>query len=338
MRIGFNPQKDKEKNKVKFFHQIVIPVYIPNQEGYFSDSFTILEYCLNSLFKTIHDKTFITIVNNGSCEEVVNYLQKLYNENKIHELTHTTNIGYVNAMLKGIVGHNFPLVTTADADVLFLDNWQTETYNVFEAFPKTGAICPSPSSKTLKFYSYNLFFDCFFSKKLLFSPSKNPSALEVFAKSIGNEAFYNKYHLEKYLTISNKKVKAVVGAGHYVVTYNGNVFEEIKQKHTDFVLGGGSDDILDKPVVEKGYWRLSTEDNFAYHMGNVAEPWMEECVQALQDQSHIKVELPKLRKIDNLKFFNTIKRMIFSKIIFRKSIWILFLRYKGLNKEAAKNY
>ena len=158
MRVGFNPEKDKVKKVDDFYHQVIIPVYIPNHEGYFKDSFTILKYSLESLIKTSHDKTYISVVNNGCCEIVVDYLQKLFKENKIQELTHSTNIGYVNAMLKGITGHKFALVTTADADVLFLNNWQKETYKVFEAFPKAGAICPTPTSKSLKFYTYNIFF------------------------------------------------------------------------------------------------------------------------------------------------------------------------------------
>ena len=42
MRIGFNPNKDKPKSTSHYFHQVIIPVYIPNQEGCFKDSFAIL--------------------------------------------------------------------------------------------------------------------------------------------------------------------------------------------------------------------------------------------------------------------------------------------------------
>lgn len=338
MRVGFNPKKDKQQLPSDFFHQVIIPVYIPNEEGYFKDGFRILQLCLESLFKTAHPKTYITVVNNGSCKKVVDYLQDLFTQNKIHEIVHTSNIGYVNAMLKGIVGHKFSLITTADADVLFLNNWQLESYRIFQEFPKTGAICPSPSSRMLRFYSYNIFFDKFLSKKMLFSRTKNPNALKAFAKSVGNEKLYKQCHLEKYLTIENQKLKAVVGAGHYVVTYNAHIFDELKKKHTDFALGGGSDDLLDKPVVEKGYWRLSTEDNFAYHMGNVIEPWMEDVVKALEDQSEMELTSPKLNSIKEVKIFNKLKRIFFSKLLSRKPIWQLFLQYKGLSKTEAKHY
>ena len=162
MRIGFNPQKDKEQAPNDFFHQVVIPVYIPNQEGYFKDSFAILKLCLESLFKTIHEKTFVTIVNNGSDISVANYLDLLLKENKIQELIHTENIGKLNAILKGFAGHNIELVTISDADVLFLANWQRETYQVFESFPKAGSVSPCPNSRLLKYYTANILFDKLF--------------------------------------------------------------------------------------------------------------------------------------------------------------------------------
>ena len=62
MRIGFNPHKDKIQVASDYFHQVIIPVYIPNQEGYFKDSFSILKLCLNSLFKTSHIQTYFTVV------------------------------------------------------------------------------------------------------------------------------------------------------------------------------------------------------------------------------------------------------------------------------------
>ena len=92
MRKGLNPHKDKVHEPIGFFHQVVVPVYIPNQEEYFKDSFTILKYCLSSLFKTSHNKTYFTIVNNGSCIEVKEYLDNLFNTNQIHEIVNTSNI------------------------------------------------------------------------------------------------------------------------------------------------------------------------------------------------------------------------------------------------------
>ncbi len=93
MRVGFNPNKDKVLQKSDFFHQVIVPVYIPHQNDYFKDSFQILQFCLESLFKTCHYKTYITVVNNGSCNEVFAYLNQLQQEGKLQEVIHTNANG-----------------------------------------------------------------------------------------------------------------------------------------------------------------------------------------------------------------------------------------------------
>ena len=62
----------------------------------------------------------------------------------------------------------------------------------------------------------------------------------MFAKSIGNEDFYNATHLKKILTITNKNISAVIGAGHFVATYRGSVFDLLNNRYSPFSLGGTS--------------------------------------------------------------------------------------------------
>ena len=339
MRIGFNPEKDKKIAQSNYFHQVVLPIYIPNDEKYFKDSFVILKYCLESLLKTIHSKTYITVVNNGSENKVTDYLNELHKTGKIHEVIHTTNIGKLNAVLKGFIGQDFEFITIADCDVLFLKDWQEETYKVFEKFPKTGAVCPTPSSRSLKNHTFNIWFDLLFSKSLRFTKVKNPNALRAFAKSVGNPDMYKSCHLEKYLTVANGNFRAVVGAGHFITTYRKEVFEKVDVKYSNFMLGGDSEEkLLDLPVVKKGMWRLSTEDNFAYHLGNVEEQWMEEILTAIKPndffpQSAITVKKNKFSKIKFLFQYT-----LLAKVITRKKIWLYCLRLKGLSKQEAIEY
>lgn len=338
MRVGFNPHKDKIQIESDYFHQVIVPVYIPNQEGYFKDSFEILKLCLDSLFVTKHEKTFITIVNNGSCIEVVAYLNDLFHKNKIHEVIHTTNIGKLNAVLKGISGNNFPLTTVSDADVLFLNGWQEASYSVFDSFSKTGAVCPTPSSRSLRTITANVYWDLFFSNKLKCTPVVNPDALKMFALSVGDASFYNPVQLKKYLTVTNEDKKAVVGAGHFVTTYRSQVFDDLESRFATFKLGGDSEgQFLDLPVVKKGFWRLSTADNYAYHMGNVSEDWMKvEVSKLIQNDKKSTFELKPIQSSSKLAYF--VKSKLFAKLILNKKVMRYFLIWKGLSKEEAKNY
>lgn len=337
MRKGFNPQKNKKIGPVEFFHQVVIPVYIPHQEDYFKDSFKILQLCINSLIKTIHNQTFITVVNNGSCKEVEDFLIELFRDHKIQELVNTTNIGYINAMLKGIAGQNFPYFTNADADVLFLNGWQEESYKLFDAFPRVGAVSPVPNPRMVKFNTSNIIWEQGFGPKLKFTKTRDPEALISFSDSINNPTLFKEVHLQKYLTICEGDLKGVVGAGHFIVTYKAHIFKNLESRSTDYLLGGNSDSLFDDPVFMQGYWRLATEGNFALHMGNVWEDWMEQTVDELEitDKNY---GIPILQEQRTNKFVNWLISNFFSKFIFKKSIWRLYLRYKGLSKVEAENY
>ncbi|MFC4817355.1 MULTISPECIES: glycosyltransferase family A protein [unclassified Flavobacterium] len=338
MRIGYNPNKDKLLDKSDYFHQVIIPVYIPNQVGYFKDSLQILKLCLESLFKTSYSQTYFTVVNNGSCTDVKDYLDDLYHKGKLQEVIHTTGIGKLNAILKGLIGHQFKLITITDADVLFQNEWQKATYEVFDAFPKAGSVATTPNSRMCKYFTSNVIFDSFFSNTIKFTEVVNPQAMDMFAKSIGSPGLFDELHLNKYLTVEKNKKKAVVGSGHFVATYRGDIFDAIKMRYSSFSLGGTSEtDLLDKPVVDNGYWRLSTLDNHTLHMGNTLEEWMEIEIGKL-NENHEFVPPPVLKSCTSNALSNWFKNGLFSRLIFRKTLWELFLQSKGLTKTESIRY
>mgnify|MGYP003491166602 CR=1 FL=1 len=339
MRLGFNPHKDEPQQESDCFHQVVVPVYIPNEEGYFKDSFVILQYCLQSLFKTSHQKTYFTIVNNGSCDEVVDYLNSLYHKKKIQELIHSTNIGKLNAILKGLTGNQFTLITIADADVLFVNNWQEETYAVFEAFPNAGAVCPVPVFRKHFHLTSNIWFKYLFSKKLYFRAVKNVPALTKFAASIGWPWLDEKWSdTIGTLEASNGKI-AVLGCSHFVATYKREVFQELPKENSKFKLGGDSEHLYtDFPVIKSGGYRLSTYDNYAYHLGNQMEPWMIEMYHSLievskKENTYLKFAVLKRNRLEYL-----FSEYLFKKILYFKPIKRILLKSKGLTPTQINNF
>lgn len=335
MRIGNNPNKDIVQPKSDYYHQVIVPVYIPNQEGYFKDALRILELCLTSLFETKHHKTYITIINNGSCKEVKVYLETLFLQGNIQELMHTPNIGKFNAILKGLVGNDMELVTIADADVMFLNNWQIETVKIFEQLPKAGVVGLTPQFKMFESYCGNVIYDNLFNRKLRFIPVKNREALIRFYDSLGWKRDYNKDFLNHIFGLKiSSDFKVLIGAGHFVATYKKDVFKNINS-FSQYKLGGDSEIYLDKLPLKKDYWRLTTYDNFAYHMGNTYENWMSEV-----KFNSLATDLPKNfeKRKTNSHFLYFIKNRLLPKIIFNKNIIGLFFTWKKLPKNIAKKY
>jgi hypothetical protein len=337
MRKGVNPQKDKQFLRSDYCHQVILPVYIPNHEDYFKDGLEILKICIASLLKSSHPKTFFTIVNNGSCQEVKDYLDELSHNGSIHELIHTENIGKVNAIFKGIVGHAFPLTTISDADVLFINGWQQGVYDIFNAIPKAGAVCTTPLSRRSKYLTSNLLFDYFFSKKVRFTPVKDPAAMKEFARSIDDERFIREVHLKHNLTLTENNVRAIVGAGHFVCTYKSDIFHASQFQTSDNYIGGEAlTQHIDSPVIKKGYYRLSTEDNFTFHMGNCMENWMAEKLSQIDQQKEISAPHLHVSKYSPLSWL--VKGIVFPKILYSHHFWKIFQRYKGLTKAEVDDY
>lgn len=338
MRIGNNPHKDKPAELSEYLHQIIIPVYIPNFEGYFKDSFAILKLCLQSVFNTIHNKTFVTIVNNGSCDTIKIYLNQLLEENAIHEVIHTNNIGKLNAILKGLAGNSIELVTIADADVLFLPNWQQETIAIFRKLKKVGVVGIVPQFTMHKIYCENLIFDNFFNSKLKFLPVKNKEALVKFYDSIGWKRNYNPAYLEYALGLEiDATLQVLVGSGHFVATYKKDIFNTLVC-NIPFKLGGNSENYLDTIPLKKDYWRVTTYNNFAFHLGNTIEDWM---IDASNNNKHTtdftsNYNFHRNTALSNIVYFFKIK--VFKKLVMNKFVLKQFYKRKKLPKELIKNY
>lgn len=337
MRVGNNPYKDKKLESTNYTHHVIIPVFIPNEEAYFKDTFQIFKYCLESLFKTCHSKTYITVVNNGSYIKIVNYLNELYGLQKIHEVIHTENIGKLNAILKGVVGNTINLVTITDADVLFEQNWQQETIKVFNAFPKAGVVGLIPQFKLFESNCSNVLFDTFFSKNVRFTEVLNKNELKQFYESIGWKKNYNISYLEKHLTIKNGKISAIIGSGHVVATYKRELFETITT-YINAKMGANSETYLDRLPLKKGLWRLTINGNFAFHMGNVKEPWMEDNLHIISDLDDVcsLTNLKNSKKVSNFHF--CIKNRLFPRLFSNKNFRKLYYRYKKLPKKMISNY
>ena len=336
MRVGYNPYKDQKNDESKYIHQVIIPVYIPNHEAYFKDSFTILKLCLESLFATIHKKTFITIANNGSDKIVSDYLDALLRQNKIQELIHTENIGKLNAILKGLVGNAIELVTISDSDVLFLPNWQAETVKVFTHIPNAGVVGIVPQFKMYEANCGNVIFDNLFNKKLQFVPVKNREALIRFYDSLGWDRNYNQDYLQYALGLElTPDLKVLIGSGHFVATYKKDMFKELVS-YIGYKMGGNSEGYLDQLPLHKNYWRLTTQDNYAYHMGNTLENWMGITTVEKTTDENLDSNFSINKKENELLHF--IKNKIFIKFISFKWSIKLFLKYKKLPKSMIENY
>lgn len=318
MRIGYNPLKGA-KIEHDYYHRVIVPIFIPNlHEPYFSKGLEVTKLCLESLRKTIHSKTYLTVINNGSCKEVTNYLQQLYSEGKINHLVHyKENVGKIDAIIPIARESQESLITLADGDVLFTNGWIQGVESVYVNFPEAGMVSPVPHGTTYNNHTTNTLFDALFKGLLKFQSLCNPKDMLLFAESIGKkDTMYQKtVRLKTQLTVRRKNYSAVVGCGHFVVTLRNEVFNDAPKKWSHWAYASEADrNYIDIPNEKAKLWRLATIENYAYHMGNKPTQWMYDIFNNLPENSEGFQNIPKSKKwMIPFTFKKVLIRLVFSK-------------------------
>lgn len=275
MRKGVNPEKRKQEVNQLKLHRIIIPVHIPNvQEEYYKESLEVFDHCLNSLVRTIdHRETAITIIINNCTPSIDPIIEKFLK--KIDKTVwYTENKGKVYAVLTEAKAAFEPYVTIADADVIFRKGWEEEIFKIFREYPRAGIVSPVPSPNNSFHFNCSLFFDNYLTGKLKYGKIIKQRDIDLYRKSHStnildrNNRKYSWGEKQYYL---NGKYKAIAGASHFVATYKTFLFH----KRTEFpelkFQNSYEEKFLDNIADLKGYYRLSTNTAFAYHMGNALD-------------------------------------------------------------------
>ncbi|QBN19864.1 glycosyltransferase family A protein [Flavobacterium nackdongense] len=277
MRQGSNPQKVERKLSLTTHHRIVMVVYIPNEEGFYKDSFEVFKACLDSLVSTINLKAGITIVNNGSNKKVSDLLRFYLDKKKIDTLiSHNLNIGKIDAMIGAARGAREKYITLTDADILFVKGWQEKVEEVFTVFPNVGSVSPIPvRSGVLAGTSSVLKYVLLRKIKCMFIPiPENFLGYNRYLDSI-NWGSEDKDDNE-WPVVEKSGLRAIIGSGHQVLTIDRDILFKTTPSNPSLTLVGNLSEhnYVDVPIDKSGKLRLSTYNNYAFHMGNKLESWM----------------------------------------------------------------
>ncbi len=304
MRKGVNPEKNKADINQRYFHRVIIPVYIPKSKSeFYSNSINVFKVALTSLLNSINpDTTAITIIDNNSKEEVEFILKD--NIDKIDKIvSYNQNKGKVYSIINEARATYEPFVTIADADVLFVGGWENTVFNIFENFPRCGVVAPLPCSGLAFNHNTSLFFDKYITGKIKYGSIVKEEDSKLYIEGLGNSAILDRnnrnfhwYQKQYYL---GKEIKAVVGAGHFVATYRSAIFKGETSFPKIKFKNGYEDQFIDILADKKGYYRLSTTETFAYHIGN----HLDENVERLKSRKGTKLSMDLIKNID-LNFKN----------------------------------
>jgi Glycosyl transferase family 2 len=287
MRIGKNPNIHKELELQEASHRVIIPVYIPNGEGYYKETFDVFKVCIDSLLLTINDDTRISIISNASSSEVNAFINELFAQGRIDRAVfNEENVGKMNAIIAETRASFEEFITYADADVFFDKGWLHQTHQIFNDIPKAGFVSMNPYPDNLTMAHSTVLANltkCIWSKKKT-SEVCSYDDLEHFHKSVGRDkastdAMYNK---GKVVCVGNN---FIIGAGHFCCTIKKTpTLKYVPEYKSNMIISGGSENkYLDTPFNKTGLWRLSSPKAFVWHMGNVLDhDWSSKKMDALQ--------------------------------------------------------
>lgn len=274
MRIGKNPAKDNIY-KTYYNHRIIVPVYI-GDDRYFHESFSVFKTSFQSLLDSIPKTSAISIFINGENNELINYLERIYRTNNNFDILIKSkiNIGKINAILSCLNGISEDFVTISDSDVWFQKGWTSASAEIFHQFPLTGIVGLVPFTPISRRFTKSTLGYGFLKNKLRFKKlNKEIDDMKKFDDSLGNtNSVLSNKDFEEAPVLLNKENNfyAFVGAGHFCFTAKREVLvKNLPFSFSKNLIGNGSENLFfDQPNDKNGFLRLTTNKNYAYHIGN----------------------------------------------------------------------
>lgn len=273
MRIGANPVKNKQPalSPPKPV-TVVIICYIPYLSGYFQHSLDVLKLSLNSIWENTEDTEYdLLVFDNGSCDQVREYLITLRNENMIQYLIlSSTNVGIPGAWNISFKAAPGKYVAFSDYDIYFYPGWLKEHLKILNNFPNVGMVTGTPIRPPLEFSTTTLEWadgqkDVEIERGIL----QSWEDYWTHTKSLGmsEEDSQESYNKGEDILIKFGENEVFIGAGHFQFV----AYKEVLEKVTPFpnMIAMGNERLLDKRINELGLLRLTLTRKFVQHLGNV---------------------------------------------------------------------
>ena len=287
MRIGQNPEKAKEQKLVHKNHRVIVPVFIPEETGFFEHSYSVFLATMNSLFSTVGNETNITVIDNNSIDKVAAQCQDWQRVGKIDRfIQYGENRGKAEAVLAAARGSWEEFITVSDADILFKQGWVKQIAEAFSIVPKLGAIGLLTSPACTFRASSTAVLDSMLSLRLRIGVIVSDESIKEFCISTGLDGSKAEKEMldtqQFYINVRGKKF--LIGANHAAITYRRHIFFDSLDRKVEYPFRRQAKLIknhFDIPSDRMGYWRLSFQEPMAYHLGNTISSNEEEKLQEL---------------------------------------------------------
>lgn len=274
-RIGMNPNRGKKTDYKPARVTVAVLTYLPHSSGYFDSRFDVTRACLESIITNTDKPYDLMVFDNGSSNELVEYLCGLRKRGKIDFLyLSRRNIGKIGALQTICRTAPGEVIAYSDDDVLFLPGWLEAHLKILDTYPSVGLVTG--------FYIKS-HMDESITSTLKFAKSKE---VKVERGDLIDEALTQHYleqmgrTMDQYqkelnglddVHLTYKGVETYVSAGHHQFVCQKKILNKALPSEWNNQLMGKMRE-LDASVDHLGYLRLSTVQPVTRLLGNIIDP------------------------------------------------------------------
>ncbi len=300
MRIGQNPAKFV--NQVAQPARVTIAVlnYIPFISGFYAEMLNVLKACLNSIWENTDKPYDLLVFDNGSCEEVCQYLMDEQAAGRIQYLILSEkNLGKGGAWNMILAGAPGEIIAYADNDVLFYKGWLGRSLEILETYPGAGMVTARPFRTKMELCTSTISWAESTPEVKIekgdFIPY--PTFLE-FNLSLGQEEaqIQKDYQASQDIRLTYHGVSAMIGASHWQFVAYKETLAQFLPFNMDRPMGQVKQ--LDQRLNAAGLMRLMVVEPLAMNLSNTLRGVNNNpLLKKSKPKSHPFLDFPPVRKL-----------------------------------------
>jgi glycosyltransferase involved in cell wall biosynthesis len=250
--------------------------YIPNLEGYFTHRLDVLKLSLESLVNSLEGVVDIMVMNNGSCQEVSDFLQGQLKMGRIDYLIHSRrNLGVIGGfkiLFNAVPGE---LIAYCDDDVFYYPGWLEAHQRILDTFPDVGMVSGAPVgySSEEAVSAVESFIHTNVGQVIIKQQARKEEWEKSWALSTGRsvEDHLHRARNDPHRLISYEGVEAIQSAKHFqFLTPKAVICRAFDRDWSGSLMDGLVE--LDQSIDRLGYLRMTTPERYTRHIGNALSP------------------------------------------------------------------